>query len=1103
MERVPKPKDFNFAKTEEEILEFWKEIDAFGTSLKLSEGKPKYTFYDGPPFATGLPHYGHILAGTIKDTITRYYHQKGHHITRRFGWDCHGLPIEFEIEKDLGIKTKEQVLEYGIANYNAACRSIVMKYSEEWKRVVTRLGRWIDMENNYKTMDKNFMESVWWVFKQLWEKGYVYRGVKVLPFSTGCTTVLSNFEAGMNYKTVPDPELYVAFQSADDPNLNYLAWTTTPWTLPSNLCLAVHPDLTYVRVRDTTTNVEYVLMESRLSAVYPGAGAKPKKGKPAPPLPYEVLEKYTGAQLNGRKYVPLFDYFAKTGEYPQAFRIITATYIKDDSGTGIVHQAPGFGDDDHKAAVHAGVIEKSGPIPCPVDESGRFLPPVTDFLGTYVKDADKQIIATLKDQGRVFRQGTITHQYPFCWRSEQPLIYKAVPCWFVRVEQVKEKLLENNMKTYWVPEFVQTKKFHNWLADAHDWAVSRSRYWGTPLPIWSNEDFSEIVVIGSVEELHQKSGVLVEDLHRDFIDHIEIPSAHEGNPPLKRIEDVFDCWFESGSMPYAQQHYPFSMSQEEFESSFPADFIAEGIDQTRGWFYTLLVLSTMLFDKPPFQNLIVNGLVLTEDGKKMSKRLKNYPDPSLVIDRYGSDALRMYLINSPVVRGENLCFKEAGVYGIVRDMLLPWYNNLRFLVQHVQEYESRTGLKFAPELGQAAQSENIVDQWIVAATRKLIAFINQEMSAYRLYTVLPKLVAFIEELNNWFVRLNRRRFRGNFGEEDCLIALNTLFETLLTITRAMAPFTPFFTEYLYQRLRKVLPSTDSNQFPESIHFMEYPKVDDAQSPNMEIVDVVSVMQSVIELGRLMRERRHLPHRQPLTEVLISLKNPSYQALLEGPLKEYLLEELNVAKFGFISEDSDMLQLSAAPNFSLLGKRLVKDLKPVIAAIRKLTQEQLREYMQAGEIEVLGHKISGEELVVNCTFLVDANTYEASSQADLGVHPNVSILLNVRLTDELLQQGIVRHVVHQIQQMRKECGVLVTDPQEIFYFAPDDSPLKKLLDENREVISGRISRAFTPGDLKPADLHVYGQSEYTVTGNELEGYQNQSVRLEVVRPLSSN
>ncbi len=574
----------------------------------------------------------------------------------------------------------------GVDNYNNECRKIVMRYSNEWEAIVARLGRWIDFKNDYKTLYPSFMESVWWVFKQLYEKDLVYRGFKVMPFSTQCCTPLSNFEAGQNYKDVQDPAVTVTFPALDEAGnelgYSFLAWTTTPWTLPSNLGLCMHPDLEYVKVKDKKNNDQiYVLMEARLTEYFKN------------PEDYELVgEKMKGAAYLGVKYQPLFDYFVNLMG-STSFKVLNDKYVTSESGTGIVHQAPYFGEDDHRVCLAAGVINKMGPIVCPVDQSGLFEEVVTDFAGQYVKDADKNIVKHLKDKKRLYCQATLQHTYPFCWRSDTPLLYKAVPSWFVRVEDFKDKLLINNKKSYWVPEFAKEKRFANWLSDARDWAISRNRYWGNPIPLWVSDDFEEIVCVGSIKELEELSGVTgLTDIHKEFVDKITIPSKM-GKGALKRVTEVFDCWFESGSMPYAQSHYPFE-NKEEFENNFPADFIAEGIDQTRGWFYTLLVISTALFDKPPFKNLITNGLVLASDGQKMSKRKKNYPDPVEIINKYGADAVRIYLISSPAVRGEPLKFIEAGVKDIIKDAFLPWINALKFLTQNIERWETDKGQKF-------------------------------------------------------------------------------------------------------------------------------------------------------------------------------------------------------------------------------------------------------------------------------------------------------------------------------------------------------------------------------------------------------------------------
>lgn len=558
--------------------------------MRRSAGKKPYTFYDGPPFATGLPHYGHIAAGTIKDVMTRYATQTGHHCERRFGWDCHGLPIEYEIDKTYEIKSSAEREAIGIEEYNRRCRAIVMKYSKEWETVVGRFGRWIDFKNDYKTMDRNYMESVWWAFKQIHDKGLVYRGSRIMPFSTACNTVLSNFEAGSNYKDTKDPALYVTFPLEDEPETSLIAWTTTPWTLPSNLACAVNPEFTYLKVQDEEKGKIYLLAESRLKDVLKQTNMKKHK----------VLEKVKGSDLIGKRYIPLFEYFnTKERAERKCFTIIAGKFVTADAGTGVVHCAPGFGEEDYKVCLEYGLVEP-GDVVMPMDDDGRFLSSVPDYAGQYFKEADPQIMKDLKERGRLVASGTIVHSYPFCWRSQSPLMYRAIDTWFIRVTDLKTDLLKNNEAPRWVPDFVRERRFKNWLADARDWCFSRNRYWGNPIPLWVSDDLEEVVCIGSIAELRELSGCgEVTDLHREHIDQITIPSKM-GKGVLRRIPEVFDCWFESGSMPFAQSHYPFSVTDEEFMKGFPANFIAEGLDQTRGWFYTLMVISTALKGQAPF-----------------------------------------------------------------------------------------------------------------------------------------------------------------------------------------------------------------------------------------------------------------------------------------------------------------------------------------------------------------------------------------------------------------------------------------------------------------------------------------------------------------------
>jgi len=1025
MEQVPQKIDFS--GEESSTLKYWDDIKAFETSLKLSEGKPEFSFYDGPPFATGLPHYGHLLAGTIKDTVTRYAHQTGHHVERRFGWDCHGLPIEFEIDKLFGVKTKEDVLKMGIPKYNQECRNIVMKFSHEWEVVVNRIGRWIDMKNNYKTMDLNFMESVWWVFGQLFEKGLVYQGFKVMPYSIGCTTPLSNFEASSNYKDVSDPALVVSFPIVGEEDVAFLAWTTTPWTLPSNLALTVNPKMDYIKVQDIKRNKKFILAATRTSILY-------KK-----PTEYTLLQTYKGSELIGTKYVPIFPYFASEAE-KGAFVVIGGDFVTDDSGTGIVHTAPAYGEDDFDACLKHGIVSRDQfKRPClnAVDANGCFTSDITDFAGIMVKDADKEIQKHLKDNGRLINAGTIVHSYPYCWRSDSPLIYKAVGSWFVRVESIRDRLLANNDKTYWVPDFVKEKRFANWLKNATDWAVSRNRYWGTPIPLWISEDGEEVVVVSSVDELEKLSGVRVTDLHRESIDHITIPSS-KGKGTLRRIEDVFDCWFESGSMPYAQQHYPFE-NKDKFEKIFPAHFIAEGLDQTRGWFYTLLVLSTALFDKPPFQNLIVNGLVLASDGKKMSKRLKNYPDPMEVVGKYGADALRLYLINSPVVKAEPLKFNEKGVQDIIKDVFLPWFNAYRFFVQNALRYEKANNTTFVPEIEKAFSSENIMDKWIMASCQSLIKFVREEMAAYRLYTVLPKLVKFIEELTNWYVRLNRRRFKGATGDQDCLVSLNILYEVLMTICVAMAPFTPFFTEYMYQNLKKCLPKEKQM---DSVHFVMYPEPK-KEAFNTRVEEMISRMQTVIELGRAARDRRNKPIKYPLKDYMVITENQQYLEDL-ATLKPYILEELNIQNIVLTSDEGSFVVVTAEADNKRLGLRLKADLKKVSPLISKLTNEQLREFQKKGEIEVAGHIITSEDLKIIRNYSGDKTNAEPSGNDE------VLTVLDLVVDQSLLERGIAREMINRLQRLRKSSGLMAEDAVNMFYHTKDND-LKNSIENNQSYI----------------------------------------------------
>uniref|UniRef100_A0A8C4U049 Isoleucine--tRNA ligase, cytoplasmic n=1 Tax=Falco tinnunculus TaxID=100819 RepID=A0A8C4U049_FALTI len=1059
------PENITFPNEEEKILELWKNLNCFRECLKQSKNRPRFNFYDGPPFATGLPHYGHILAGTIKDIVTRFAHQSGFHVDRRFGWDCHGLPVEYEIDKTLGIKGPEDVAKMGIEEYNNQCRGIVMRYSKEWEFSVTRLGRWIDFENDYKTLYPEFMESVWWVFKQLYDKGLVYRGVKVMPFSTACNTPLSNFESHQNYKDVQDPSVTVSFPLEEDASVSLVAWTTTPWTLPSNLALCVNPELQYVKLRDNATGKIYILMESRLIALYKSDSE------------YEILDRFPGITLKGKKYKPLFEYFIQCRD-KGAFAVVVDSYVREEEGTGVVHQAPYFGADDYRVCMDFNIIQKDSVPICPVDASGCFTAEVTDFAGQYVKDADKNIIKLLKEKGRLVHSSSFKHSYPFCWRSDTPLIYKAVPSWFVRVEHMVEKLLENNAQCYWVPDFVREKRFGNWLKDARDWAISRNRYWGTPIPLWVSDDFEEVVCIGSMAELEELSGVKVTDLHRESIDHLTIPSRC-GKGLLHRVPEVFDCWFESGSMPYAQVHYPFE-NKKELEDAFPADFIAEGIDQTRGWFYTLLVLSTALFGRPPFKNVIVNGLVLASDGQKMSKRKKNYPDPMSIVNSYGADALRLYLINSPVVRAENLRFKEEGVRDILKDVFLPWYNAYRFLVQNIQILQHKDeGREFLYNENTVKESNNIMDKWILSFTQSLIQFFKAEMAAYRLYTVVPRLVKFVDVLTNWYVRMNRRRLKGENGTEDCIMALETLFSVLFSMCRLMAPYTPFITELMYQNLKTLIdPASVQEKNTESIHYLMLPQVRE-DLIDKKIENAVSCLQSVIELGRVIRDRKTIPVKYPLKEVVVIHQDPEALENVRS-LEKYVLEELNVRQVTLsTNKDKYGVRLRAEPDHMVLGKRLKGAFKPVMAAIKELRSEQLEEFQETGTIVVEGHELHGEDLRLMYQVVGGSAQFEAHSDAQ------VLVLLDVTPDQSMVDEGVAREVINRIQKLRKKRNLVPTDEITVYYRShPEGDYLDTVIKEHTDFIFAAIKAALKPYPV-PTSKEVLIQETTQLKGSELE------------------
>ena len=968
------------AQQEMKILSFWKENHIFEKTI--DPNKPLFSFYDGPPFATGLPHYGHLLAGTIKDVIPRYKTMKGFSVPRRFGWDCHGLPVENEIEKSHCLTGKASIEQYGIGNFCEACRSIVLRYTEEWKYTVNRMGRWVDFTKTYHTMDPSFMESVWWVFGELYKKGLIYKGYKVMPVSTKLGTPLSNFEAAENYKEVDDPSLYILFPSTEDPSLFFVAWTTTPWTLPSNMALVINEQASYVEIQNSKTQQSLILAKERLIHIFPDLSE------------WDVVREMSGKELVGRRYKPLFPFFSSLHE-KGAFQIIAADFVQLNDGTGIVHSAPGFGEDDFLSAE-----KHSIPLVCPVDMNGLFTEEVPLYAGRYVKECDKEIIRHLKGQGLVLKQEVLRHRYPFCWRSDTPLIYKAVSTWFVRVESMKEDLLKNNEQIDWIPSHLQQGRFGKWLENVRDWAISRNRYWGTPIPLWESSD-GEILLIDSIDMLEKLSGRKIHDLHRHHIDDIVI---QKDGKTFKRIFEVFDCWFESGSMPYAQEHYPFT-GKEQFDKHFPADFIAEGIDQTRGWFYTLHVLANALFHKPAFKNVVVNGIILAEDGNKMSKRLKNYPDPLDVVERHGADALRLYMLSSPAVRADDLCFSEAGVERTLRQALLPLWNAYSFFITYARMYDAQPNEAMVrPQLE--------MDRWILSRTSSLIQKVGEAMEKYALDEASQQFIPFLDELTNWYIRRNRRRFWSDEDSIERKEAFSTLYIVLKACVKTLAPFAPYISDLMWSNLRR-------KDEPISVHLAEFP--DSTSLPrDLSLEKSHFAAQTVTTLGHALRKTQKIKVRQPLAKAFLAVTDPAWQKAL-FPVLETVRDELNVKQVELVFDDSPFVTYTIKPNFRILGKKVGKQMREVQESIGMLGKPAIEQLSMQGFYELMTKegplRLEKEDVVL------ERKVKEGILAESDGLF---TVALETNITEELAREGLSREVVNKLNTMRREEDLDVSD-----------------------------------------------------------------------------
>ncbi|WP_421622472.1 isoleucine--tRNA ligase [Borrelia sp. MN22-0132] len=993
----------NFPKIEEKILKFWNDNKIFEKSIQQREGCEEFTFYDGPPFATGLPHFGHFVPNTIKDIIPRYKTMKGKLVKRYFGWDTHGLPVEYEVEKSLKISGRYEIEKYGIDKFNEECRKIVLRYTKEWQKTISRLGRWIDFENNYKTMDTTFMESVWWVFQTLYNKGLIYESYYVLPYSPKLATPLSNFEVNLGeYKEIHDPSLTIKFKIKDK-NEYLLAWTTTPWTLPTNLGIAVGKDIDYSKIFDKEKNETFIIGTKRLNHYY-----KDEKA-------YTVIEQFKGEYIKGIEYEPIFNYFLNQRD-KGAFKIHTAEYVTTDDGTGIVHIAP-FGEEDYNILKNNTKTDMITPI----DAECKFTNEIKDFEGLFVKNADNKIIEKLKSMNLLFKRENFLHRYPFCYRTNSPLIYRPINSWFVNIEAIKEKLIKSNEQINWMPSHLKKGRFGKWLENARDWAISRNRFWGNPIPVWICSKTGNKICIGSKEELERLSGQKVNDLHKDKVDKITWPSEYGG--VYVRTSEVLDCWFESGSMPYASKHYPFK-DKDTFHNIFPADFIAEGLDQTRGWFYTLTILGTALFENTAFKNVIVNGLVLSSDGKKMSKSLRNYTDPMEVINTFGADALRLYLVMSPVIRADDLKYSDDGVKDVLKNIIIPIWNAYSFFITYaiIDKFEPNNNINL--------HKTNILDKWIISEIESLKKILNEEIDKYNLTKSIEELLAFIDKLNNWYIRRSRRRFWKSENDNDKIDAYETLYYVIKNLMLMLAPFIPFLTEEIYQNLK-------TKDEKESIHLNKYPQAIE-KLININLEEKMNFIRKVVSIARALRASHNIKIRKPISTIYVVTKDQKEQQIL-NEMKEIILEEINAKEIQIKSNEEELVTYKAKANFRELGSKLGVNMKAGSLKIMKLTNEDILKIIN-GNKHIMKINENTYDITIKDIIL------ERHERENLKIinENSVTIGLDALITEELYLEGLSRELVRKVQNLRKENNFNVSD--RIILYIDNSDILKKITNQ---------------------------------------------------------
>jgi isoleucyl-tRNA synthetase len=967
------PAQPNFPDLEEGVLAYWAANDTFRTSVQQRPADSEFVFYDGPPFANGLPHYGHLITGYVKDVVPRFRTMQGRRVERRFGWDCHGLPAEVEAERILGISGKADIVAMGLDKFNDACRESVLRYTREWRDYVTRQARWVDFDHDYKTLDVTYMESVMWAFKQLWDKGLVYQGFKVLPYCWRCETPLSNHELRMDddvYKERQDPSVTVRFKLETGEYL--LAWTTTPWTLPSNEAVAVGADISYTVLEKD--GERYILARDRQAAY-----ERELEGA-------AVVGTLTGRDLAGRRYEPLFSYVTDAEKYgtQNAFRVILSDDVTTDDGTGAVHMAPAYGEADALACDAAGI-----PTVLTVDEHARFTSVVPDFEGQHVFDANPGITAKLREQGSLVRREMYAHSYPHCWRCRNPLIYKAVSSWFVEVTKFKSRMVELNEQITWVPGHVKEGQFGKWLENARDWSISRNRFWGSPIPVWQSDDpnYPRTDVYGSLDELERDFGVRPEDLHRPGIDNLTRPNPDDptGKSTMRRVPEVLDCWFESGSMPFAQVHYPFE-NADWFDSHYPGDFIVEYIGQTRGWFYTLHVLATALFDRPAFRSCVSHGIILGSDGQKMSKSLRNYPDVNEVFDTYGSDAMRWFLMASPILRGGNLVVNEPSIRDAVRQAILPLWNSYYFfaLYANAESYQARA----------STASDHVLDRYILAKTRSLAGRLTELLDEYNVPAACQELREYLEVLTNWYIRRSRDRFWA--GDQA---ALDTLWTVLEAVCRAAAPLLPLTTEEIWRGLTG----------EDSVHLADWPQLADWPADD-ELASAMDLVRAVCSTALGLRKARQLRVRLPLARLTVA--HPDAPSL--APYAELIRDEVNIKEVTLSADPASLGTFELAVNPRVLGPRIGAKVQDVIKAVKA------------------GNEVRSGDSIIAAGVELGPGEYEvrlaaAHPQSTSALPGNTGLVeLDMSVTPELAAEGTARDVVRIVQQSRRDAGLAVSD-----------------------------------------------------------------------------